>query len=36
VTAAVEGLEVKVTFPSGPLAGDVTGTKPLPVRRPGK
>jgi hypothetical protein len=25
----VEGLEVKVVFPSGPLAGTITGTKPL-------
>jgi len=26
-----DGLEVQVTFPSGPLAGELTGTKPLPV-----
>jgi hypothetical protein len=36
VTVKVDRLEVQVVFPSGPLAGDVTGTKPLPVAPPGK
>jgi hypothetical protein len=28
----VDQLEVQVTFPSGPLAGDVIGLKPVPVK----
>jgi hypothetical protein len=28
----VDGLEVQVVFPSGPLAGDIIGTKNLPVK----
>jgi hypothetical protein len=28
----VDELEVQVTFPSGPLAGDVVGLKRLPVK----
>jgi hypothetical protein len=32
VTVTVDGLEVQVTFPSGPLAGEITGTKSLPVK----
>jgi len=33
--AKVVGLEVRVTFPGGPLAGELTGIKPLPAA-PGK
>jgi len=28
----VDELEVQVEFPSGPLAGDLLGTKPLPLK----
>jgi hypothetical protein len=28
----VDRLEVQVTFPSGPLAGEVVGTKPVAVK----
>jgi hypothetical protein len=28
----VDELEVQVTFPSGPLAGDIVGLKQLPVK----
>ena len=35
-TADVTQLEVTVRVPTGPLAGDVTGWKPLPVPGPKK
>jgi hypothetical protein len=35
-TADVAELEVTVRVPTGPLAGDVTGWKPLPVSKPKK
>jgi len=28
----VDGLEVQVVFPTGPLAGEITGTKALTVK----
>ena len=36
VTVAVDGLEVQVTFPSGPLAGEISGWKALKVGAKGK
>jgi hypothetical protein len=36
VAVKVEGLEVQVSFPSGPLAGEITGWKPVPVKPPKK
>jgi hypothetical protein len=35
-TADVTGLEVTVRVPTGPLAGEVTGWKPLPAPEPKK
>jgi len=32
VTVKADGLEIRVTFPSGPLAGELLDVKPLPVR----
>jgi hypothetical protein len=32
----LDALEVQVVFPSGPLAGEVIGTKHLPVKVPPK
>ena len=34
VTVKLDGLEVQVVFPSGPLAGEIIGTKALPVKQP--
>jgi hypothetical protein len=36
VAVAADGLEIRVTFPSGPLAGDLIGTRPLPAKPPKK
>jgi hypothetical protein len=33
LSVKVTALEVQVEFPSGPLAGDIVGTKPLPVKQ---
>jgi hypothetical protein len=33
-TVKIDGLEVQVVFPSGPLAGEIRGTKALPVKQP--
>jgi hypothetical protein len=32
LTVKVDELEVQVTFPSGPLAGEILGTKTLPLK----
>jgi hypothetical protein len=32
----IDSLEVQVAFPSGPLAGEIVGTKALPVKQPPK
>jgi hypothetical protein len=34
VAVKADGLEIRVTFPSGPLAGDLIETRPLPVKPP--
>jgi hypothetical protein len=32
LSVQVDRLEVQVVFPSGPLAGEITGTKALPIK----
>jgi hypothetical protein len=36
LNVTTDGLEIRVTFPGGPLSGEIIGLMPLPVKPPKK